>query len=108
MSVKSVGIRSAIICAVVGAGCQGSVLGQCISHSCPHCDTRMPRGGFQRHRHLKLTHGGPLKGYFPHGLWPFMSVTFLNPSSRRRVTQAAADAAQAGAAVMLAVLDGAI
>jgi flagellin-specific chaperone FliS len=37
-----------------------------------------------------------------------MSVTYLKPSSRHRVTQAAADAAQAGADVMVAVLDGAI
>jgi flagellin-specific chaperone FliS len=37
-----------------------------------------------------------------------MSVTFLKPSSHHRLTQAAADAAQAGVDVMVAVLDGAI
>jgi len=37
-----------------------------------------------------------------------MSVAYLNPSSPRQLRQAAADAAQAGADVMVAVLDGAI
>src|SRR5580698_6793196 len=37
-----------------------------------------------------------------------MSATFSKPSSPRQLRQAAADAAQAGADVMVAVLDGAI
>jgi flagellar secretion chaperone FliS len=37
-----------------------------------------------------------------------MSVAYLNPSSPLKLRQAAADAAQAGADVMVAVLDGAI
>jgi flagellin-specific chaperone FliS len=37
-----------------------------------------------------------------------MSVAYPHPSSPHRITQAAADAAQAGADVMVAVLDGAI
>lgn len=37
-----------------------------------------------------------------------MSVAYPNPSSPRQLRQAAADAAQAGANVMVAVLDGAI
>jgi flagellar protein FliS len=37
-----------------------------------------------------------------------MPVAYLNPSSAHQLRQAAADAAQAGADVMIAVLDGAI
>ena len=37
-----------------------------------------------------------------------MSVAYLNPSGTHQLRQAAADAAQAGADVMVAVLDGAI
>ena len=37
-----------------------------------------------------------------------MSVAFLNPASPRQLRQASADAAKAGADVMVAVLDGAI
>jgi flagellar protein FliS len=39
---------------------------------------------------------------------PFMSVAFPNTSTPRQLRQAAADAANAGADVMVAVLDGAI
>jgi flagellar protein FliS len=39
---------------------------------------------------------------------PFMSVAFSNSSAPRQLRQAAADAANAGADVMVAVLDGAI
>jgi flagellin-specific chaperone FliS len=39
---------------------------------------------------------------------PTMSVAFPNPSSPRQLRKAAADAAKAGADVMVAVLDGAI